>query len=97
MSKKRSNPKKDPLIGQRITAIRPMTAQELKRMHWTWGRSGAAAPVVIELNGGGGYGTLLFASQDAEGNGPGEIFGVEYVMKGVLGGDFVLTADWTGE
>jgi len=51
-----------------IKAIRPMTAKEMRKEYWTGNR-----PTVIELTDG----TLFYASQDEEGNGPGCMFGVD--------------------
>lgn len=59
-------PKKDPLVGRRIVAVRPMTV-EMARRHGWWTRT-----TVLELDDG----TLLYASADDEGSGPGALFGV---------------------
>lgn len=55
--------------GREIVAMRPMTTEERKREGWM-GRG--IAPPVIELDDG----TTLFPSRDAEGNGPGALFGI---------------------
>jgi hypothetical protein len=51
-----------------IKAIRPMTAKEMRKEYWTGTR-----PIVIELVDG----TIIYPSQDSEGNGPGCMFGVD--------------------
>jgi hypothetical protein len=53
------------LKGCRIVAIRPMTRAEQKREFWD------RPAMVIELNDG----SLIYPSQDEEGNGPGTLFG----------------------
>jgi hypothetical protein len=56
-------------VGLKIVKIRQMTAEEIEREGW---EDCAYEPItVIELEDG----TLLYASRDAEGNGPGELFG----------------------
>jgi hypothetical protein len=57
--------------GRTITGARPMTARELAAEGWTTGIHGA--PVVLVLDDG----TRLYPSRDAEGNGPGALFGVD--------------------
>lgn len=61
---------KEPLIGQKITEIRPMTEEEETNEGWDR-NSGIPMVVVFE------DGTLLYASQDPEGNGPGTLFGID--------------------
>lgn len=56
---------KDPLIDKKIIEMRPMTDKEMEAEGWT------QPTTVLVLNNG----TLLYASMDPEGNGPGYIFG----------------------
>lgn len=56
------------LIGKTIVAVRPMSDEELEGEMWD--RS-AKTPIVLVLSDG----TLLYASRDGEGNGPGMLFG----------------------
>jgi hypothetical protein len=58
----------DPLKGHEIVAVRPMTDDEAERNFWHHDRR---RPVVLELDNG----TLVYPSQDPEGNGPGALFG----------------------
>ena len=58
------------IVGKKIVDVRPMTAQELTDEYWTESR-GNGPVVVIVLDDK----TLLYPSQDPEGNGPGAIFG----------------------
>ena len=53
------------LVGKKIVAIRQMTAAELKAEFW----DGPNTCLVLD------DGTLLYPSQDEEGNGPGALFG----------------------
>jgi|ETNmetMinimDraft_35_1059890.scaffolds.fasta_scaffold74747_3 predicted transcriptional regulator len=53
-------------IGQTIVKVRLMTDEETAKEGW------GAASVALDLSDG----TVLYASRDTEGNGPGEIFGV---------------------
>jgi hypothetical protein len=56
------------LVGKRVTAIRLLTDKELEAEGWEEG-----SPVTaIEFDDG----SLVYASMDEEGNGPGELFGV---------------------
>jgi len=63
--------------GQTVKRVRPMTRAEM--VNEGWEESG----MVIVLNNG----TLLYASRDDEGNGPGTIFGTRKD-----GGGFALVA-----
>jgi len=57
------------LIGKRVKAIRLLTDKELDLEGWD---NEQGAPVTaIEFDDG----TIVYASQDEEGNGPGELFG----------------------
>lgn len=58
------------MIGATITKIRKMTKKELKENGWGDTLS-FYVPTVIEFSNG----TIIFASQDDEGNGPGALFG----------------------
>lgn len=51
-----------PLEGRRIAGVRKLTKAELKLEGWDWG---SATALVLD------DGTLLYASRDEEGNGPG--------------------------
>ena len=53
------------LVGKKITDVRPATQEEMDFEHWDQGF------YVIELDDD----TLLYASIDDEGNGPGSLFG----------------------
>lgn len=63
-------PTPNPITGRRITAVRPMTSAELTDECWATNRR-HANPVAIVLDDG----TILYASSDEEGNGPGALFG----------------------
>lgn len=52
------------LVGKTIKAVSYMTDKEMKQMGWD------NKPLVIEFTDG----TLIFASQDDEGNGAGALF-----------------------
>lgn len=52
------------LLGKTIVKVRYITANEMRDLYWD--RSG----VVFELNDG----TIVYPSQDDEGNGPGALF-----------------------
>ncbi len=56
------------LIGKKIAKIRPMTAKELDDEGWERTHSATSA---IELEDG----TVIYPSQDDEGNGAGVLFG----------------------
>ena len=53
-------------VGKRIVGIRKLTKAEMKLEAWDWG---SVTALVLD------DGTLLYASQDGEGNGPGMLFG----------------------
>lgn len=55
----------DEMVGKRIKVIRPLTRAELGFNGWHENTT------AIELDDG----TLIFASRDSEGNGPGALFG----------------------
>lgn len=59
-------------IGKTIKSIRPMSEAEIEAEGWG-GLTRGYAPVVIEFTDG----SIIYASQDEEGNGPGALFGVE--------------------
>ena len=52
------------LLGRKIVRVRYVTEQEMRDLYWH--QSG----VVMELDNG----TLVYPSQDDEGNGPGALF-----------------------
>lgn len=58
------------LVGQKLVAIRRMTRSELDREGWTNTYKTATALVF-------GNGTVIYASRDDEGNGPGMLFGLD--------------------
>ena len=56
----------NPIVGQRIVAVRLLTDDELEMEYW---EHMGASPVVLVLSNG----TTIYASTDEEGNGPGEL------------------------
>lgn len=56
------------LAGLKIVEVRGLTASEMTDEGWPRGSEPTAAIVLSD-------GTVLFASRDSEGNGPGQIFG----------------------
>lgn len=68
------------LEGRTITKVRPMLEAEANREGWDWGWEGVC---VLELDDG----SIIYASRDDEGNGPGAIFG-----HGTDGKDFAIYA-----
>ena len=60
-------------LGQKITAVRPLDEDEMNREFWSCDTPNA---IVLE------DGTLLYAAQDEEGNGPGELLGVDSTLVG---------------
>ena len=61
---------KEPLVGQKVVEIRPMTEEEENVEGWD-NNSGSSMVIVFK------DGTILYASRDPEGNGPGTLFGVD--------------------
>jgi hypothetical protein len=61
----------DPLVGKRLTGIRPMTKKELNEMDWEVSRRSTPLVLIFE----DGY--KMFPSRDAEGNEPGVLFVVD--------------------
>lgn len=57
------------IVGKKIVEVRPMTNQEMADQYWEETHDGPAAVIVLD------DGTLLYPSQDPEGNGPGALFG----------------------
>lgn len=55
----------DELIGQKVKRFRKLTKKEIEAEGWDSPTS------CIEFENG----TIIFASQDSEGNGPGRLFG----------------------
>jgi hypothetical protein len=53
-----------PLVGRRIAAVRWLGDDEVEELGWT------EAPIALQLDDG----TLLWPSQDDEGNGAGALF-----------------------
>lgn len=66
------------LHGRAIVRVRPMTPEEAIELAW----DPSDRPAVIELDDG----TLMFASCDPEGNGPGALF----VLPGTAPTDLVI-------
>jgi len=56
------------LIGRRITAIRPLTLEELAEEGWTTSHRPVEALILDD-------GSKIYAARDYEGNGPGVLFG----------------------
>jgi hypothetical protein len=56
------------IVGQKIVGIRNMTSKEIES---EGGYGGSEPCIVLILENG----TLLYASRDEEGNGPGTLFG----------------------
>ena len=69
--------KTKPLVGQKIVAVRAMTAAEMKQQEW-YQDNLRVAPVVIVTEDG----TKLFSSKDSEGNEHGCMFGETKQGKG---------------
>lgn len=57
------------IIGQQIVGVRPMTHAEAEREGWL----NDIPATVLALDDG----TLIYAAQDDEGNGPGSLFGLD--------------------
>lgn len=70
---------KDPVIGQTIMEVRPMTQEELAAEGWYGTRHGMPYCLVL------GNGMRVFAMRDPEGNGPGELVAVTADGKGRMG------------
>ena len=57
-------------VGRRIVEVRVMSNEELEAEGWgDWQQFGSVPVFVLD------DGTLIYPSRDAEGNGPGELFG----------------------
>jgi hypothetical protein len=56
-------------VGKRIVEVRSMTSEELQGEFWDEPQFGSVSVLVLD------DGTLIYPSRDAEGNGPGELFG----------------------
>jgi hypothetical protein len=65
------------LAGRKIVGFRPMTKAELAYEGWDDFR-GAASVLVLD------DGTLIYASQDEEGNGPGALFTKKGNATGII-------------
>lgn len=55
------------LVGKKVVAVRRMNRKELKAEGW----DGRGSEVAIQFDDG----TVIYASRDEEGNGPGALFG----------------------
>lgn len=64
--------KKDPLVGKRVTSVGRMDDELAEAEGWSTHWGSRQSPE-IRLSDG----TVLYASQDEEGNGPGVIFGMK--------------------
>jgi hypothetical protein len=58
-------------VGETLTDVRPMTDAEMRREGWY--SNGHWPPVALVFS----CGTVMYPSRDPEGNGPGELFGVD--------------------
>lgn len=56
-------------VGQRIAGVRLLTSEECEHAGWEPGPFDCAVAIVLS------DGSILYASQDYEGNGPGALFG----------------------
>ncbi len=63
-------------MGRTIRMIRELTPAEKVREGWSQGEPCEC----VELDDG----TILYASRDAEGNGPGELFGIDPAGNAVM-------------
>lgn len=61
-------PTTDTITGRRIAGIRPLTRDDLESEGWSERNTTHFAIVLDD-------GTLIYASRDPEGNGPGALFG----------------------
>jgi hypothetical protein len=59
----------DPLAGKKVVGIRRLRTEELERLGWE--SRGEVTALLFE------DGTIVFPSRDSEGNGPGELFGID--------------------
>ena len=64
MTKSWADKAADVLLGKTIVRVRYITENEMRDLYWD------RAGVVFELNDG----TIVYPSQDDEGNGPGALF-----------------------
>lgn len=60
--------KEHTVVGKKIVKVRPMTTEEAENQGWSDTPRFATVLVLSDKS-------LLFASQDDEGNGPGTLFG----------------------
>ena len=56
-------------VGQRIVDVRELTADEVRNQGWESGQHFLAVGIVLS------DGSVIYASRDYEGNGPGALFG----------------------
>ena len=61
------------VIGRRIVGARLLTEEEIKKEYWemSMGRNETVTALVLD------DGSIIYASQDFEGNGPGALFGMD--------------------
>jgi hypothetical protein len=64
-------PEEETIIGQKITSVRKLTPEDYEREGWDHDRFAIGAVLVLE------NGTVLYASRDDEGNGPGTLIGAD--------------------
>lgn len=72
-------------VGKRIVEVRSMTSEELQAEAWDPPHLGSVTVFVLD------DGTLIYPSRDAEGNGPGELFGSKTDGDGRY--DFMVMVD----
>jgi len=60
------------IVGKKIVKVRLMSKAEMEQKGWAFGEG-----IAIELDDG----TVLYPSQDEEGNGPGALFGVKHHLQ----------------
>lgn len=58
------------LVGKKVVAVRPLTADECEAFYWHDGSKYGPVPFVVIFDDG----TCIVPSQDPEGNGPGHLF-----------------------
>ena len=63
--------------GRTIKKVRPMTTEEIEREGWDTPRD---EPIALELDDD----SIIYPSQDEEGNGPGALFGINPAGKSVI-------------
>ena len=63
--------KKSPFVGKKIVSVRNMNLEELAAEGWD--DLCRCPPIVLMLNDG----SIIYASRDEEGNGPGALFATD--------------------